>query len=170
MQIALEHDFKVFFRQPIANENQDHVLEMMKHPRSLVTFSDSGAHVSQIIDASIPTYLLSYWARERGAFSWEQAVRMLTFDPARLWGFSDRGLVREGLRADLAVFDPVRLGPGLPTSAADLPGGAKRLKQKATGMHALVVNGTVLMRDNEHTGALPGRLLRGPLATRHTLS
>ncbi len=167
---SLANDFELYFMQPFANHDLDAVLELMRHPLSVVAVSDSGAHVSQIIDASIPTYLLSYWARERGAFSWEQAVRMLTFDPARLWGFSDRGLVREGLRADLAVFDPVRLGPGLPTSAADLPGGAKRLKQKATGMHALVVNGTVLMRDNEHTGALPGRLLRGPLATRHTLS
>ena len=167
---SLAHDFELYFMQPFANHDMDAVLELLRHPLSVVAVSDSGAHVSQIIDASIPTYLLSYWARERGAFSWEQAVRMLTFDPARLWGFSDRGLVREGLRADLAVFDPARISPGLPTSASDLPGGAKRLKQKANGMHALVVNGSVLMRDNEHTGALPGRLLRGPLAARQTLS
>jgi N-acyl-D-aspartate/D-glutamate deacylase len=126
--------------------------------------------VSQIIDASIPTHVLAYWTRQQGAFTWEQAVRMLTFDPARLWGFSDRGLLREGFRADLAVFDPQRISPGLPTSAVDLPGGAKRLKQKATGMLALVVNGSVLMRNNEHTGALPGRLLRGPLAARRHVS
>jgi N-acyl-D-aspartate/D-glutamate deacylase len=167
---SLAHDFEIYFMQPFANHDMDTVLELLRHPLSVVAVSDSGAHVSQIIDASIPTYLLSYWAREREAFSWEEAVRMLTFDPARLWGFTDRGLLREGLRADLAVFDPVRISPGVPTSAADLPGGAKRLKQKANGMHALVVNGSVLMRDNEHTGALPGRLLRGPLAARRTLS
>jgi N-acyl-D-aspartate/D-glutamate deacylase len=67
---ALAHDFKVFFRQPIANEDQSHVLEMMKHPRSLVTFSDSGAHVSQIMDSSLQTHLLSYWVREKEAFTW----------------------------------------------------------------------------------------------------
>ena len=170
IDMSLAHDFELYFMQPFANHDLSAVLELMRHPSTVVAVSDSGAHVSQIIDASIPTHLLAYWVRQQGAFSWEQAVRMLTFDPARLWGFSDRGLLREGFRADLAVFDPQRISPGLPTSAVDLPGGAKRLKQKATGMLALVVNGTVLMRDNEHTGELPGRLLRGPLATRHTLS
>jgi N-acyl-D-aspartate/D-glutamate deacylase len=124
--------------------------------------SDSGAHVSQIIDSSIPTYMLAHWVRQKEAFTWEQAVRMLTFDPARLWGFADRGLLREGYRADIAVFDPQRVSPGLPTAESDLPGGAKRLKQKANGFLALTVNGAVLMRDNVHTGALPGRLLRMP--------
>jgi N-acyl-D-aspartate/D-glutamate deacylase len=170
IDMSLAHDFELYFMQPFANHDLDAVLELMRHPLTVVAVSDSGAHVSQIIDASIPTHVLSYWAREQGAFSMEQAVRMLTFDPARLWGFSDRGLLREGFRADLAVFDPLRVSPGLPTSAADLPGGAKRLKQKARGMLALVVNGSVLMRDNEHTGALPGRLLRGPLANRRAFS
>ena len=126
--------------------------------------------MSQIIDASIPTHLLAYWTRQQGAFTWEQAVRMLTFDPARLWGFSDRGLLREGFRADLAVFDPERISPGLPTSAVDLPGGAKRLKQKATGMLALVVNGTVSCATTSTPARCPGRLLRGPLAARRSIS
>lgn len=170
IDMSLAHDFELYFMQPFANHDLDAVLELMRHPSTVVAVSDSGAHVSQIIDASIPTHLLAYWTRQQGAFSWEQAVRMLTFDPARLWGFADRGLVREGFRGDLAVFDPERISPGLPTSAVDLPGGAKRLKQKAIGMLALVVNGSVLMRDNEHTGALPGRLLRGPLAARRSIS
>jgi N-acyl-D-aspartate/D-glutamate deacylase len=170
IELSLAHDFELYFMQPFANHDLDAVLELMRHPSTVIAVSDSGAHVSQIIDASIPTHLLAYWTRQQGAFTWEQAVRMLTFDPARLWGFSDRGLVREGFRADLAVFDPQRVSPGLPTSAVDLPGGAKRLKQKATGMLALVVNGSVLMRNNEHTGALPGRLLRGPLAARRAVS
>jgi N-acyl-D-amino-acid deacylase len=170
IDMSLAHDFELYFMQPFANHDLDAVLELMRHPSTVIAVSDSGAHVSQIIDASIPTHLLAYWTRQQGAFTWEQAVRMLTFDPARLWGFSDRGLLREGFRADLAVFDPQRISPGLPTSAVDLPGGAKRLKQKATGMLALVVNGTVLMRNNDHTGELPGRLLRGPLAARRTIS
>jgi N-acyl-D-amino-acid deacylase len=164
IDIALEHDFNVFFRQPIANENQDDVLEMMKHPRSVVTFSDSGAHVAQIMDSSLQTHLLSYWVRERGAFSLEEAVRLITFDTASAWGLHDRGLLRVGLAADVAVFDPATVAPRMPEVVHDLPAGAKRLKQTADGMLATVVGGQVLLSNNEHTGALPGRLIRGPLA------
>jgi len=164
IDIALEKDFKVFFRQPIANENQDHVLEMMKHPRSLVTFPDSGAHVSQIMDSSLQTHLLSHWVREKQAFTLEEAVRLITYDTATQWGLHDRGLLRVGLAADFAVFDPDTIAPRMPDVVHDLPGGAKRLKQTAEGMLATVVGGQVLLSNNEHTGALPGRLIRGPLA------
>jgi N-acyl-D-aspartate/D-glutamate deacylase len=116
------------------------------------------------LDFTIPTHLLSYWVRDRQAMTWEQAVRKLTFDAARAWGLSDRGLVEEGLVADLCVFDPLRVGPGLPTADDDLPAGATRLKQPANGMLATIVNGEVLFRGGQHTGALPGRLIRGPLA------
>ena len=131
-----------------------------------MTFSDSGAHVSQIMDSSIPTHVLSYWVRERQALRLEEAVRMLSFEPASAWGFSDRGLIREGFAADLVVFDPERVAPAMPEVDTDLPGGAPRLKQGATGIRATVVNGEPLLLDGEHTGALPGRLLRGPLARR----
>ena len=164
IDIALEHDLKVFFRQPIANENQDDVLEMMKHPRSVVTFSDSGAHVAQIMDSSLQTHLLSYWVRERQAFSLEEAVRLITFDTASMWGLHDRGLLRVGMAGDLAVFDPDTVAARMPTVEHDLPAGAKRLKQTADGMLATVVGGQVLLENNEHTGALPGQLIRGPLA------
>ena len=82
IDLALEKHMKQFFLQPIANENQDHVLEMMRHPRAVVTFSDSGAHVSQIMDSSLQTHLLSYWVRDKQAFTLEEAVRMLSFAPA----------------------------------------------------------------------------------------
>ncbi|MGD8831061.1 MAG: amidohydrolase family protein [Pseudomonadales bacterium] len=160
IDLALEHDFDIFFRQPIANENQDDVLEMMKHPRSAVTFSDSGAHVAQIMDSSLQTHLLSYWVREKQAFTLEEAVRQITYNTATLWGFHDRGLVREGMAADLLVFDPDTVGACLPEVVHDLPAGAKRLKQTATGMRHTIVGGEVLLTDNEHTGATPGRLLR----------
>ena len=166
IDIALEHDFKVFFRQPIANEDQDDVLEMMKHPRSVVTFSDSGAHVSQIMDSSLQTHLLSHWVREKQAFTLEEAVRLITFDTASLWGLHDRGLLRVGMAADFAVFDPDTIAPRMPDVVHDLPGGSKRLKQTADGMLATIVGGEILLRNNEHTGALPGRLIRGPLAAR----
>jgi len=164
IDLALETDFNVFFLQPIANEDQDIALELMKLPRAVVTFSDSGAHVSQLMDSSLQTHLLAYWVRERQAFTLEQAVRMLTLVPATQWGFADRGLIRQGMAADFVVFDPNTIAAEMPEVVHDLPAGAKRLTQRCRGIKATVVNGQVLLDHGKHTGALPGRLLRGPLA------
>jgi N-acyl-D-aspartate/D-glutamate deacylase len=161
---ALAKNLKQFFLQPLANENQEHALEMIKHPRSVVTFSDSGAHVSQIMDSSLQTHLLSHWVREKQEVTLEDAVRMLSFVPASHWGLVGRGLLREGWNADVVVFNPDTISPMMPELTYDLPAGARRLKQKAAGIAATVVNGEVVLRNNEHTGALPGQLLRGPLA------
>lgn len=161
IDLSLESDFDQFFCQPAANENQDHVLEMMKHPRSVVTFSDSGAHVSQIMDSSLQTHLLSHWVREKEAMTLEEAVRELTCVPATNWGMHDRGLIREGLNADLVVFDPKTVAPRMPEVVNDLPSGAKRLKQVANGIRHSIVNGEVFLTDNEHTGSTSGRLFRG---------
>ena len=160
IDLALEKDLDRFYLQPIANENQEHALELMKHPRTVVTFSDSGAHVSQIMDASLQTHLLSYWVRAKQALALEQAVRMLSFEPATHWGFTDRGLVREGMAADLLVFDPETIAPEMPEVVRDLPAGARRLTQRARGIAATVVNGEIVLRDGKPTGALPGQLLR----------
>ena len=164
LDLGLESDFNVFFLTPIANEDQDIALELMRLPHAVVTFSDSGAHVSQLMDSSLQTHLLAHWVREKQAFTLEQAVRMLTLVPATHWGFADRGLVREGMAADLVVFDPDTIAAEMPEVVHDLPAGAKRLTQRCRGIAATVVNGEVLLRDGKHTGALPGRLLRGPLA------
>jgi N-acyl-D-amino-acid deacylase len=160
IDMALERDLKFFMIQPIANEDQAEALELMKHPRSVVTFSDSGAHVSQIMDSSLQTHLLSHWVREKEAFTLEEAVKLITNDTATQFGFHDRGLLREGMAADIVVFDPDTVGPRMPEVVCDLPAGAKRLKQKCDGMYATIVNGQVLLRDNDPTGNLPGRLLR----------
>ena len=166
IDLALEKDLERFFLQPIANEDQGDALELMQHPRTVVTFSDSGAHVSQIMDASLQTHLLGHWVRTRQAFTLEQAIRMLSFVPATHWGLADRGLIREGMAADLIVFDPATIGPAMPEVAHDLPAGARRLVQRARGISATVVNGEVILRDGKPTGAWPGQLLRGPLARR----
>lgn len=160
IDMALERDMKFFMVQPVANEDQGEALELMKHPRSVVTFSDSGAHVSQIMDSSLQTHLLSHWVREKQAFTLEEAVKMITCDTATQFGFHDRGLIREGMAADIVVFDADTVGARMPEVVTDLPAGAKRLLQKADGMAATIVNGQVLLRDNEPTGNLPGRLLR----------
>jgi N-acyl-D-amino-acid deacylase len=166
IELALERDLDCFFIQPLANGQDETVLEMMRHPRSVVTFSDSGAHVSQIMDSSLQTHVLAYWVRERKALALEEAVRLLTLEPAAAWGLHDRGLIREGLAGDLVVFDPDRVAPLMPEVTEDLPAGARRLRQKATGFAASIVNGAVVLREGEHTGAHPGRVLRGPLAAR----
>jgi len=166
IDLALEKDLDRFFLQPIANENQEHALELIKHPRTVVTFSDSGAHVSQIMDASLQTHLLSHWVRAKQAIALEQAVRMLSFEPATHWGFSDRGLIREGMAADLLVFDPETIAPEMPEVVRDLPAGARRLTQRAHGIAATVVNGEVVLRDGKPTGALPGQLLRSGVRAR----
>ena len=164
IDLALEEDLKTLFRMPINNENDADVIEMMKHPHSVVTFSDSGAHVSQIMDSSLQTNVFSQWVREREALTLEQAVRMVTYEPASRWGLHDRGLLRLGMAADVTVFDPAAISANLPKIVHDLPAGAKRFKQTATGILATVVNGDILLRNNEHTGAAPGKLLRGRLA------
>ena len=87
-------------------------------------------------------------------------MKLITCDTATQFGFHDRGLIREGMAADIVVFDPDTVGPRMPEVVCDLPAGAKRLKQKCDGMHSTIVNGQVLLRDNEPTGNLPGKLLR----------
>lgn len=160
IDMALEKDLKMIFRSPIANEDMNEVLKLIKHPRSVVTFSDSGAHVSQIMDSSLQTHLLSYWVREKEALTLEDAIRQITYNTATLWGLHDRGLVRRGMAADLVIFDPETVGPDMPEVVHDLPSGARRLKQTATGIKHTIVNGSVLLTDNEYSGATPGKLLR----------
>jgi N-acyl-D-aspartate/D-glutamate deacylase len=155
------HDDNQLFVQPLVNENPDHVLGLLKHPRTLATFSDSGAHVCQEMGSSLQTHLLSYWVRARQAFTLEEAVRKLTFDNASAWEMNDRGLVRTGMKADLVLFDESRVKPSMPTVETDLPGGARRLVQKAEGISAVVVNGQVTIENGEATGRVPGTLVRG---------
>jgi N-acyl-D-aspartate/D-glutamate deacylase len=163
IDLCLENDNRVFV-QPLVNESPEDVLGLLKHPRNLATFSDSGAHVCQEMGSSLQTHLLSYWVRKRQQFTLEQAVRMLTFDNASAWELPDRGLVRTGYAADLVVFDEERVRPRLPTVEQDLPGGARRLVQKADGIAATIVNGAVALENGEATGNLAGQVLKGPLA------
>jgi len=161
IDLVLENDDQVFV-QPLVNEDPEHVLGMLRHARTLATFSDSGAHVCQEMGSSLQTHLLNYWVRQRQAFTLEEAVRKLTFDNASAWEIHDRGLVRTGYRADLVVFDERRVRPAMPTVQTDLPGGARRLVQKAEGIAATVVNGQVTLENGEPTGRTPGVLLHGP--------
>ena len=163
IDIALERDFKIFFVQPVADCTEDDVLKVISHPRCVMTFSDSGAHVSQISDCTIHAHLLAYWTREKQAFTLEEAVRMITLAPAREFGLFDRGLIREGMTADLNVIDYAKFRPELPQLVYDLPAGARRLTQRSAGIKATLVAGVPLFIEGQYTGTLPGKLIRGKL-------
>ena len=154
-------DADQLFVQPLVNETPEEVLGMLQHPRTLATFSDSGAHVCQEMGSSLQTHLLSYWVRKREVFTLEEAVRMVTFDNASAFELSGLGLLRPGYQADLVVFDEATIKPKLPTVETDLPGGSRRLVQKAEGIDATVVSGVPTFLDGESTGHYPGQVLRG---------
>ncbi|MGY9074129.1 MAG: N-acyl-D-amino-acid deacylase family protein [Acidimicrobiales bacterium] len=164
VDMAIDAELDLFFMQAAANQNQDIVLELMKHPASIPTFSDSGAHVTQIMDSSLQTHMLGHWVRSEEAFTLEEAVRKMTSLPANAWGFTDRGRLAPGMAADINVFDPATVGPNLPELVHDLPGGASRLRQTAEGFLATIVNGEVLVDNGNPTGTRPGQLLRGSLS------
>ena len=162
VDLAVESGLEQLFIQPsLYPQDEATLLRALRHPRAVMTFSDSGAHLSQIADSSIHTHLLGYWVRQRQELPIEQAVSMITLAPSLAWGLSDRGLVRRGMKADLNVFDASRVAPAVPRLVDDLPAGGRRLEQRSEGFLATVVNGRVTIAGGQPTGARPGRLLRG---------
>jgi N-acyl-D-amino-acid deacylase len=147
-------------------EREKDLLVAMRHPRTVMTFGDAGAHVRRISGAVQQTTLLSRWVRERQAFTLEEAVRMITLDPALAWRVPERGLLREGMVADINVFDPEVVAPGLPTIEPALPGGLNRIENRAVGFRSTIVAGEEVFVAGEHTGAFPGALIRGPVPSR----
>ena len=133
---------------------------MLDDPVVTLGLADAGAHVGQIMDASQPTFFITYWVRERERWSLEEAVRRLTSDTADLFGVRDRGRLQPGAFADVNVFDLDAMTLHQPEYVHDFPGGAGRFVQRADGYAATVVNGQVFMEHGEHTGAFAGRLLR----------
>ncbi len=139
------------------------VERMMRHENTFIGGADGGAHVTVLCDAGYPTFMLQHWVRDRTRgerFTVEEAVRMLSQEPADLYGFSDRGVVEPGRRADLNVIDLDRLRLHMPRIENDLPTGAPRLLQSADGYQATLVGGQVTSREGQDTGARPGGLIR----------
>jgi len=163
IDLCLENENQIYV-QPIVNESRDDVLEMLRHEHTLATFSDSGAHVAQEMGSSLQTHFLHYWVGKRGAFTLEQAVKKLSHDNARAFELKDRGLLKEGYKADLLLFEEGRVRPCLPTVETDLPGGARRLVQKAEGIRMTIVNGAVTLENGESTGNFAGEVMKGKLA------
>lgn len=145
--------------------NYDNVYTMLSHPKALPGLSDGGAHVGTICDASFPTYLLSYWTRDRArkdrsCISLERAVQMLTADGADYLGLSDRGLIKVGMKADINVIDYEGLALGVPQMVEDLPAGGQRLLQPVSGYKAVIVSGQQVIKNDQVTSARPGKLVR----------
>jgi N-acyl-D-aspartate/D-glutamate deacylase len=139
--------------------------EMLTHPNTLLGLSDGGAHCGAICDASLPTSMLTHWGRDRTRgprLELEWLVRNQTLDTAAALGLHDRGVLAPGYRADVNLIDFDRLRLHRPEVVHDLPAGGRRLVQRADGYRATIVAGEVTWEDGEHTGALPGRLVRGP--------
>ncbi|MEI9995467.1 MAG: amidohydrolase family protein [Rhizomicrobium sp.] len=167
--MLLEDEGRAFLFAPFANYanfNLDHCGEMIAHKDCVMGLGDGGAHVGIISDASFATYLLTHWGRDRGKgmFDLGYLVKRQTSDTARAVGLLDRGLIAPGMKADLNVIDMEALAVHAPAMAYDLPAGGKRLLQGASGYDATIVSGQVIYRGGKHTGALPGKLVRGPQA------
>lgn len=167
----LQHDGRAVFYLPAANYTEGNlksVRTMLGHPNTLMALADGGAHYGLICDASFPTFFLQRWVRDatpEEAIDLPDAIAELTGNAAALVGLTDRGRIAVGMKADLNVIDLDALKLHVPTIEYDLPAGGKRMHQRADGIEATIVSGQVTYRHGQHTGALPGRLVRrGELA------
>jgi len=168
--MLMENDGRGYIYLPLLNyarHNFDHIAEMMDDPNTILSLSDGGAHCGVICDASFPTYMLTYWVRDRvrgRRMPLEKVVSMQTRQTAALYGLHDRGVIAPGMKADLNVIDFDALAIQAPEMIFDLPADGRRLIQKASGYRATVVSGVVTFEDGEATGEMPGKLIRGPQA------
>jgi N-acyl-D-aspartate/D-glutamate deacylase len=167
-RVLVSDGLRTGFAVPIPESDEDWKAraEVWRDPRAVVGGSDAGAHLDTMCGAVYSTSLLGDGVRKRRLLPIEEAVRLLTDVPARLYGLTDRGRVAEGWWADLVVLDPERIGPGPMRTRHDLPGGASRLYAEATGIEHVLVNGTEVVTGDRLTGALPGRVLRSGADTR----
>jgi N-acyl-D-aspartate/D-glutamate deacylase len=164
----LQRDGREILYRPLGNIGghrfQSSGRNMIPNEHTVLALGDGGAHYSMICDAAYTTYFLTYWSRDAEAdrkFELALAIRKLSRDPAFAVGLKDRGLVKEGYKADLNVIDMERLHLHAPHATYDLPAGGRRLSQKADGYVATIVSGKTTYREGKATGALPGRLVRG---------
>jgi N-acyl-D-amino-acid deacylase len=162
LDLAVEERLKTEFQlQSRPPENDAALADFVRSGHALPSQSDAGAHLNtNYCTAGESSWVLGEWVRDRGLLSLEDAIRRYTFQPARIMGLRDRGLVREGLTADLMVFDLARIGVKDDEVSRDGPGGTPRRVQGAEGISHVIVNGEVVLDHGHHTGAFPGRVLR----------
>ena len=167
-EMLLQREGRELLYFPLLNYTEcdfEAIRAMLLHPLAVLGLSDGGAHCGLICDAGMPTFMLTHWVRERSRgerLPLEQVVHAQTRRTAELYGLDDRGLLAAGMKADVNLIDFEALRIGAPEMVFDLPAGGRRLIQKAEGYRATVKDGEVIFEDGEATGAMPGRLIRGP--------
>ncbi|MEM7096694.1 MAG: amidohydrolase family protein [Pseudomonadota bacterium] len=165
--LLIGNEGKELFYQPLGGYQTysfDYFKKSMSHPNVLFGLSDGGAHCGIIADAGMPSFIISYWARDREKgeqFDLEYLVKKLSRDTAEAYGLTDRGLLQPDHLADINIIDFEALQLQRPEAVFDLPTGGKRLVQRVEGYRHIIKRGQTIFRDNEHTGALPGKLVRG---------
>src|SRR5947208_3189636 len=164
LDLAVEERLETeFLLQSRSREEDVELAEYVKTGHAIPSQTDAGAHLNtNFCTAGESSYVLGEWVRERQLLTLEDAIRRFTFQPAGIMGLPDRGLVREGMVADLMVFDLARIGVKEDEITRDGPNGSPRRVQRADGVHHVIVGGEMVMDHGEHTGALPGRVLRAP--------
>ena len=161
LDITLADDLDNEFTMISFNNRVDRMAEILNNPAMLLGLGDGGAHLDMLCDSGYPSYMLGTWVREKKVLTLEEAVRRMTSDPADFFGIKDRGRLREGLAADIAIFDPDTVGSlGRPERRYDLPGGAKRMVMRSQGIEYTLVNGAVTWEGGKLTGATSGKVLR----------
>jgi len=162
LDLALNENLDTVFNALLLNSDEAAVGKMLRHPCSLVSLSDAGAHLTFFNDAGFGLHLLGHWVRELGVLTLAEAVRRLTSHPAAVFGIGERGALRPGYRADLLLFDPAKIGRGPVKRTFDLPAGEPRLTAQAVGVHGVWVNGTRIVGPSGERASerLPGELLR----------
>ncbi len=160
LDLVVEEKLETRFLQAENNVDDEALSKILTHPNAVIGLGDGGAHVQFHGGYGYITKLLGEWVREKQVLTLEQAVRRMTFDSASTFGLYDRGMLRPGLAADIAIFDPDTVKCGQETVVHDFPAGGWRIKEPAEGVHYTIVNGQVLLEEGRHTGALPGRVMR----------
>lgn len=161
LDLALADGLATVFDAKLLNIAEDEVEELLKHPDSLVSLSDAGAHLTFFCDAGYGLHLLGHWVRERKSFTLEEAVRQITSRPAEIYGIRDRGILAPGAWADMILFDPATVGVGESERVYDLPAGESRMIRRPRGLHGVWVNG-VRVHDGDaylDHARPPGRVL-----------
>jgi N-acyl-D-amino-acid deacylase len=160
LDLVIEEDLNTSFRNSQSGGDAGAMATMLQSPYTVIGLSDAGAHVVFEAGYGYSSIVLGHWVRDEGVLTLEEAVRKLTFMQASLYGMHDRGLLWQGMAADVTIFDLATIAAEEPEEVYDLPGGMMRLAQRATGVDFTIVNGQILFENGEHSGALPGRVMR----------
>ncbi len=160
LRITRDTRGKAIFVLRVFNGDLASLTDWMKSPHCLPGLGDAGAHVGQVMDATWATHVLGYWTRDAGVYTLAEGIRRMTAEPARVLGIKDRGTLTVGLRADVNVIDYARVGQYQPEYVYDFPNGAGRYTQPGCGFRATICNGEIVLANDKHTGARPGRIIR----------